>query len=1010
MRLFCKILVAEPPELPTLQIIESIEQSASVEQVLARVECSEPVAHLALVFDGVELAPSASLRACGLSDGATIHVICKRRTLRLRSVAAAEAQPSEAWGDRRFSMQQPAAMARRLRLDAARYRNLDEGAPGAWDTLEACARIQRERTETVVPSATPGALLSVPPTRAQLQQAQQRAADAVLSGSDSEEEEETYGSHARGAPGAASAASTASAAAASASDGDGRVIGDLWLKSEPAPAPPLPPSVQQKRQGSSFAWTPRSDEPPDDCLALEWAAGFSPYAGIAAVNGNELLYACGAVGVVQSAVSHAQRHLCGHRASVRALCVHPNGREIATAGGSDVPIAGASDAWSSLAARGDEVLIWDSAAGELQAALHMRSAVVELAFSPDGEVLACLCASPPRDASSVGVPNGGVPNAGVPNGGAPARGQSPHPLRIVSLWRWRTREHVATIGAATLAEWHARGLEGPIRRVIWQRPVGGGGDRLVLMARRTLVQWTPPALGDVAVCSYAQQGRPAGRLRAAAALSTGMTVTGCRRGELQLWTSSQLLQRTQAHTGGLRALCVARDGRRFASSGDDGALLLWDRSAHRMRRIDLASALAVLLDPLGRAQTAAGSSLPSVRWLAWLELETLHDSAAGGGANAHEAIAVGTRQGELHVLSLGHPDAPPEPIQRAHAGGRQPHALAMHPRALRFASVGGDNYLRLWAIQSPRAALLAMQPLPRPCSCVAFDADGTLLVVGEAAADAGHRPRFHVLSSSRLQLEHSVAVRVSAAGANEGSMAWRGICALRFAPNDRLLAVGTTDGLVHIFDASQRFAQLGSLPSASGGGGEAGGGGEIGSAGLFHQGRIVALDWADDSIHLRSGCVGGRLCCWDAAARRLITDVTAQAELQPAWVSCTVPSAWGAHGTWPDTTLSAGGADGCMRRRGGVPAVDRSPEGDAIVSGDVSGDVAMYRFPATSRVGAGHRRYAGHGCAVDALGFSWDDRFVVSIGADGACLVWRHWNEPGERELVRSALQPCESH
>ena len=118
----------------------------------------------------------------------------------------------------------------------------------------------------------------------------------------------------------------------------------------------------------------------------------------------------------------------------------------------------------------------------------------------------------------------------------------------------------------------------------------------------------------------------------------------------------------------------------------------------------------------------------------------------------------------------------------------------------------------------------------------------------------------------------------------------------------------------------------------------------------------------------------------------------------------------GAHGTWPDTTLSAGGADGCMRRRGGVPAVDRSPEGDAIVSGDVSGDVAMYRFPATSRVGAGHRRYAGHGCAVDALGFSWDDRFVVSIGADGACLVWRHWNEPGERELVRSALQPCGSH
>ena len=33
------------------------------------------------------------------------------------------------------------------------------------------------------------------------------------------------------------------------------------------------------------------------------------------------------------------------------------------------------------------------------------------------------------------------------------------------------------------------------------------------------------------------------------------------------------------------------------------------------------------------------------------------------------------------------------------------------------------------------------------------------------------------------------------------------------------------------------------------------------------------------------------------------------------------------------------------------------------------------------------------------MGFSWDDRFVVSLADDGGCLVWRHWNEVGEREL-----------
>jgi hypothetical protein len=46
---------------------------------------------------------------------------------------------------------------------------------------------------------------------------------------------------------------------------------------------------------------------------------------------------------------------------------------------------------------------------------------------------------------------------------------------------------------------------------------------------------------------------------------------------------------------------------------------------------------------------------------------------------------------------------------------------------------------------------------------------------------------------------------------------------------------------------------------------------------------------------------------------------------------------------------------------------------------------------AQSRIGAGHRRYGGHGCAVDAVGFSWDDRFVLSIGSDGATLVWRQY-------------------
>ena len=35
--------------------------------------------------------------------------------------------------------------------------------------------------------------------------------------------------------------------------------------------PPLPPPA-----AFSSSWDPRADEPPDDCLQLEWVGGFSP--------------------------------------------------------------------------------------------------------------------------------------------------------------------------------------------------------------------------------------------------------------------------------------------------------------------------------------------------------------------------------------------------------------------------------------------------------------------------------------------------------------------------------------------------------------------------------------------------------------------------------------------------------------------------------------------------------------------------------------------------------------
>eukprot|EP00966_Prymnesium_polylepis_P189304 4385774-Prymnesium_polylepis.1 len=90
LRLFLKVLISEPPHLQQ----HEAKPEASVESVLAAVRSEEPAAHLALVLEGAELPRARALAACGVSDGATLHVICTRRTLRLRTDAdGARPQP-----------------------------------------------------------------------------------------------------------------------------------------------------------------------------------------------------------------------------------------------------------------------------------------------------------------------------------------------------------------------------------------------------------------------------------------------------------------------------------------------------------------------------------------------------------------------------------------------------------------------------------------------------------------------------------------------------------------------------------------------------------------------------------------------------------------------------------------------------------------------------------------------------------------------------------------------------
>ena len=482
MRLFLKVLCVEPPQL--LQL--SADPKDTVQDVLARVQCGEPAEQLALVHEGKELTVSQSLDSAGVQDGATLHIICTRRTVRLLAKGQA-ADPS------------PAALTRPLNPG---------GGPAA-------ARVRAHRAAEAVASsiaaASAAAPRSVPLLGSVVAAATPRS--TILSR----------------AGGAAMSATVDEPEPPSSSDEAGELAEVPAEKRLPLPDPPrgaLPPPT---------SW---SDEPPDDCLQLDWVVGCSLLAGVApCAGGREAVYAAGGLCVVHHPRAAAQRHFGGHSGGVVALAVHPEGRLVASAAARGGGGGGEGDGGGE-----GEVLVWDSATCELLVSLRceLPPGAGGLAFDESGDTLACLSA---RQTMAWRVEAGHRSEAGV--------------RQMICTWLWRTGTAVATV--ALLAG-------GPCRALAWQPAVRPAAARLAVLGRHSLLLLSPPALEAAEIASFGRHGQPTGRLRALAALRNGLLVSGCSLGELQVWGTAQLLRRTQAHVGALRALAVSADGG-FASGG-----------------------------------------------------------------------------------------------------------------------------------------------------------------------------------------------------------------------------------------------------------------------------------------------------------------------------------------------------------------------------------------------------------------------------------------------------------
>ena len=129
--IFLKVLCNTPPTLQQL----SFHAKDTVHSLLARVQTSEPLSALALLFNGDELKPATLLSEARVLDGATVHVIVTRRTPTFGAHSAPRSDGSRARSLARLSI-----------VGGAARDGLGRRAVGV---------------EEVIPSASPRALLRV---------------------------------------------------------------------------------------------------------------------------------------------------------------------------------------------------------------------------------------------------------------------------------------------------------------------------------------------------------------------------------------------------------------------------------------------------------------------------------------------------------------------------------------------------------------------------------------------------------------------------------------------------------------------------------------------------------------------------------------------------------------------------------------------------------------------------------------------------------------------------------
>ncbi|XP_042144589.1 echinoderm microtubule-associated protein-like 2 isoform X6 [Ixodes scapularis] len=384
----------------------------------------------------------------------------------------------------------------------------------------------------------------------------------------------------------------------------------------------------------------------------------------------------------------------------------------------------------------------------------------------------------------------------------------------------------------------------------------------------------------------------------------GELLTGDSNGNIMVWQrGSNRVARvvSNAHDGPLFSICAMKDGTIVTGGAKDRKVVQWDANLVRTGQE------AKLPDMVGgiRTLTQGKGSL--------LLIGTTRNS-----------ILQGTFSLNFSTVVQGHTE--------------EIWALAVNPTQNQFVTGGYDCQVHLWDTLSH--SVVWSRDLGEQAQAACFSPDGSVLVLTTRTG------RWSVMDSATRQL-YSMHT--------DGT---EPIDAVGFSPNGQLLALGSRDNFIYVYQVSDEGRKYNRISRCSG-----------------HSSFITHLDWSEDSTYIRSCSGDYELLFWNALVCRQVTNMSITRDLKWHTQSCTI--GFNAFGIWPE---NADGTD--------VNTCARSHSSKLLVTGDDFGKVKLFSYPASQPKCLSHA-YGGHSSHVTAVDFMPDDTRLISLGGrDCSILQW----------------------